>query len=500
MAATFTEAYLRRADLVWLLTLDYAGQTWRLSSEPLEVRTRAGDSLAYLGGIDDIDYTVETGLLTDAMPLRSTSFDLLWPGDVAALVALGNDLDSATGELAVIRAGDEYEDRVILYSGYAADSQHGAVNDPVSITLVEDSFDDSAEIPLPIMTVTEDTWSQAADSAEGLPYPVVFGRPGRFAKRSGFIWKTTGSPALYVDTDTTPSSERYVLVAGHATACGRDTSFIQIYNDHYKEWAICVALHATDGLGRVVTLADISTQAGRLTDIDGDGASDPWTEDHEYWVNWSQSYAMLCHDRAAPVEGAGDLLAWMLAQSSVRVDWGRVSAAREFLNQFKVSGYMDEAMSPLSWLKENLLPIIPVTLQASSDGIYPLVWRWDTTASDAVANLEEGPGLIRIEEDRREGRDEIVNDITIKFALSNVLSQYKRRRAITGDAGRVGEPDVLTNLHAQESQRRYGQRKTTIETDIVYDTQTADLILMWMSIARGYARRVITLQGGHSWG
>lgn len=497
---TLTESYLRDEDLIWLLTITFAGQVWRLSSTRVEVLTEAGESLAYLGGIDDIEYTDETDLFAEAPTLKSTSFDLAWPGDVAALVALGHDLSAATGELALLRPGDLYEERAIRYTGYVSEPQHGEKGEPVALTLVEDSFEDVAEVPSPDMVVSEDTWSQAADSAEGLPYPIVFGQPGVFKKRSGLVWKTTGAPALYVDTQTSPTSARYVLVAGHATECGRDGDFVQVYNETFQEWATCQCSHAEDGLGRLVTLADISTLAGRVTDLDGDGAIDPWTDAHTYWTQWPNAGAMLCHDRVATVEGAGDLMAWMLAQASVRVDWGRVSVARDFLNRFKVSGYTDEVASPLRWLKDNLLPLIPVSLMASPDGIYPLVWRWDATARDAVADLVEGPRLRRADAIRFEGRDSVVNDITIKFALSNVLDEYKRRRTITGDAKRVGDPDVLTNLHAQESQRRYGQRKATIETDIVYDTQTADLVLVWKSIAQGFARRVVTLTTGHAWG
>lgn len=480
----FTAAELVGAELVWLLSFEWAGRTYRWSSRPCDPVDAAGEAYPHDGGLPDIAFAETFSLLSNSPDVRSVSLELIFPVDVAALIQQGHDLAAATGELALWRDGDAYEDRVVVLVGRVREPEYGAEGEPVALTLEQAPWDDSALIPDASARVTSDTWPDAASDAKGLYYPLVFGQAGHFRETDGSMTTTSGSPGLVVVWDSGSSVATTLLIAGHEVSA----SSVKVYSSDGQSSITGTVSHTTDGLGRKVAIVDMS------------GADPAFAADSEYWIGWPSGGALLLDDRSAALEGAGDLLIWMLRRASVAADFGRFEAIRPQLNAYKVAGYIDEAVSPAEWLADNLLPILPLSLAWGADGVYPVLWRLNATKADAVAHLVAGPGLVRTGTVSylRATRD-LINTVRISYAPRARTGEYRRLLTCTADPD-VDSGDEFATHYARISTSRYGAQAETIETDIVYDTDTAGHVVEEKVRMLALPVRSVTYESGIEWG
>ena len=79
---------------------------------------------------------------------------------------------------------------------------------------------------------------------------------------------------------------------------------------------------------------------------------------------------------------AGDVLEAFLAMSTLPVDWGRVAAARPYLDPFLLCGCVVEGVTPWEWITSNVLPLLPCSRSQQS---YKPWWRCSTTGRQPFA-------------------------------------------------------------------------------------------------------------------
>lgn len=489
-----TESALRSGDLIWLVSIDYAGRTWRFASSPCEVEDEAGRSWPYGGGLDDLEYEDAAELLSGTPPTRSISLDLLFPEDIAVLVARGHDLAGARGEVSVWVPGTVYENRVVLLDGVARDPEYGGPGEPVGITIEDESLTDTAEIPTSEQSIGGWNWIFAADSAVGLSYPMVFGTPGVDAYTYALSGRYPGSPAPYVDTNAAFGTERYLLIAGHSTEAGAEGGDVDIYNATLDEWQTLTAEHVTDDRDQTVTVVEIFALTIRFTD--------PWADSHDYYCGWTGGHAALLRsDGSGPVRGAGDLVRYLLDQSNSKIDRGRTTTASRYLNRLAVSGYIDDPCSPLEWIAETVVPLLPISLHAGPEGLYPLVWRWDARRSDAVARVVVGEGgIVRSVPMAYEGRDEVRTNFTLEFAVSADNSIFRERARLWEDADKAYVNDMRDySSYESASLRVHGDREESMESSILWEQGAAASVLLWRAAVLGGPRRSVTLQADLTW-
>ncbi len=484
--ATFTSASLVSGRLVGLLVIDYAGRSWRWSTRPVEVYDEDGVGQRFTGGLGNVELDEDLDLFGDSPTIDSIPFELAWPGDVARLVALGHDLGAAVGEFSLWVEGTAWEERVVLVEGEVTDPEYGGVGELVSFSLERLGDEDRGTVPEVDAAVKAGvTWDDSPDDSEGVPYPFVFGQPGPFGAPGGAS-DGSASPAIYVD-DTLGK----ILVAGTPTETGAAGGNVAVYNEDLAERATLATKHARDGLGRTCTIIDtgVGTLYGRATD--------PWLPGHALWTVWTTGRGALCSHRKGAISGAGDLMIALLERSTRPFDRGAVMAALPFLNRFIVAGYADDGSSPYDWIAENLVPILPVSMATGPRGIYPIVWRYDATPEMAVAEIQAGRGAVRSGPVAYDARTSIVNELTLSYALRARLNEYARTRTLTGDPMREGEADVISSTQARQSWARYGRQAESITTDIVYGTDTADLVLGTQMMQRAFQRRAVEFQVDH---
>ncbi len=141
-----------------LVEVTFAGQTFRWSTRPVTMSDGGGAVLVFNGSLNALDFGTVLQTLADTPDQTSISLDVLWPVDVAELVAQGHDLSAATGELSAWVEGRAYEDRQVLVAGRVRQPNYGAFADPVSFTIEEAPFMDVGEWPATAQRAARHTW------------------------------------------------------------------------------------------------------------------------------------------------------------------------------------------------------------------------------------------------------------------------------------------------------------------------------------------------------
>jgi len=478
---------LRRSDLVsgdlcWLLTIEYAGRTWRWSTRPVEIRTEAGEALPYDGGLPELEFEDTIELLSESPELRSISVTVVWPEDVAALIEAGYDLAAATGELALWVEGTVHERRLVLVSGALVEPEYGADGEEVSFSLEEPLSEDRGLIPEATAVVCATTmggWAAARgyvggtydEEAEGLAYPVPFGEPGVYTDSTGATVTMGATPALLICALGGFATD--VLISAYRVKATTVTIV-----DENGAMEVFPALYATDGLGRVVAYCHI--QAAVTID----------TTLTTFAVAWTNGPGIIGEDGQGIVD-AGALILWLLARSTVPIDRGRCAVAAELLRGYVVAGYIDEPIAPTTWLVENLTSLYPITMASSEGGLYPAILRVDVRAEDCVDHLVAGPGIVRVSQviyDR--GRRDVVNAETLSWGWSSLADAYLRASRVSGSA--ASDPDAYQTPYAEISRLRYGEMPgEIIESDVIGDVGPALQALLWRARVYGFPTRLI---------
>lgn len=482
MSRPFYQSELLGEDPIFLLTVDFAGRSFRFSTRPVEITDADGRVLAYNGGLSAQNWEASTDLFDTEADIKSASFDIVFPVDVAHLVAQGHDLGAATGDFALWIAGAAYENRRVLIEGRVTAPEIGAEGEPISFSLESNPWEDTA-LTIAASDQVRSNFSDADASADGEYIPTVFGRPGYFQSYAGNFVGTSGSPALVIAAAAPPLADTLVLT-NHPV----EATTVSIYSTNDESASTFDIISLPTGSSGAYTYVSLVAETNSFRTIG------------EFYARWTTGNALVDPSTGRAVEGAGDLLRYMLRLSSLNVDAGSVEAAVPYLNRFKVAGYINDAVSPWRWLQDNLLPLVPVSMFVDGPSLKALVWRWDARKQDAVELITQGPGVSRVGRLRyTTSAVDVINDFSLEYAKRVRTGQYKKIAILTAAPPEINTA-YATNLHVQTSLNRYGKRSKTLTTDIVYDQETAHLILQWQSIAYGYTRREVTYTVPQSYG
>ena len=467
-------AELVGADPVWLLEVLFAGRMWRWSTRPVTPSNADGDELPFDGGLNEFSIPDALTLLSSEANQRSVAVEVIPSASWAQLVARGHDPLRARGSLSIWVPGTTYEDRQIVLEGQLVQPLYGEAGEPITFSLEDTPLVAGGLFPAETLVVgdegfaptsseltgiafaaygfisphvvTIDTSSSAPDRAVGRIYPTVIGRPG-FYTRAGEPSISTaqpGSPGIVIDEGATTVNK--ILVAGHWVNAGS------------------LRLKASDGSTEVVSVTngrdDLGRKVATVTPTSTTNAAG-----NTFLVQWQDSNGTLAAvDRpSADMKGAGEVLEWMLRQTTLPIDRGRLSAARAELDSIQVAGYIDDTVVPFVWIQDNLLPILPVSIRRGPQGLYPVVWRWRATVADAIAWLSEGDDLHRTGPvEYVTTPDEVSNALTIEYGWTIDDDTYRGRLSI-GPNPSTSEATETGSALAEASAARYGRRAAVEE-------------------------------------
>jgi hypothetical protein len=484
----WTADELRSGQLHWLLDFTWAGVTWRFAARQLEV-TLGDDTYDYIGGLDwggtlldDVDP------FTDAPEPRSATVNLWFPPgvDVPSLVEEGHDLGSASGVLRLWCSGTTRA--MTMIDGVVREPSYATKSDPVVCTVEELPFADTALFPPALAVVDSTSWPTADEKAVGECYPWIIGYPPIDETTAGLF----ASPGLVVVTSGSPATVDQILIAGHAC----EATQVRIRNFADDSWEDFSVAHKADGRGRWIAYCDVSG-ASTLTISDTGDA---------YWVRLGPTYGggLATVPGSTTMRGAGDVLIWMLRQSSIRWDRGRLAAVRDRLNAFKIdcaiTAASDKRVKPWEWIADHLLPILPVSVRMGPAGIY-LAW-FGLDEVRTLGHLDADSGSVARRTDvSYSSLDGVASEFRLGYRLDAQRSKTTQTYILTGvdetlDADSTAVPHIL----CKRSKAAHGRRVKELSSDVVADAATAGKVCQWQASAFALQSRAIGVSGGVEWG
>jgi len=461
MSLSFTESQLRTAQPMWLVDLTLGGVVYRFATSTVAIE-HAPETLIYDGTLSDVDWESSLEFASPDFDLPSAGITVTFKIDLAKRIAQGLDFGAATASLALWIPGEDYDKRQVVLEGRVDAPSYGAIGEPVSFNIEADWLRNAKQIPSAKQIIDTSIWPDTDGNAEGAVYPVVFGAPGR----QGFA----GVPVYVIDTSGPVIG---LIAAHHCTAT--TITLLRVWNGGSDSSTQTATVNTdTDSNGNIyswVTIGGSSAEGDSFFAFfdDGGGLRNPYS-------NTGTNY----------LTGAGDLLRFMLHKSGVKVDDGRCAAASSMLNFYQLDGYIGERVDVLDWIKSELLPLLPCSLKAGPDGLYPVVWQWDALEADAKAKLSAGVDL------HRDGlveyvTSEVFNEITLRYRHNARYNKLNKSVTVTGDLKKETGGFLWRTDYSVSSHTRYGTKALDIETELVSSRAIAGRIVNWM--ARAYSSR-----------
>ena len=144
------------------------------------------------------------------------------------------------------------------------------------------------------------------------------------------------------------------------------------------------------------------------------------------------------------------------------------------------------------------MPLLPASVVAGPDGVYPVVWRFDAVAADAVETIDADNGLaVRDGPVSYDAEPiDVRNDFRIDYAPDANTQKPQRFVQLRAgyDRSNVNE---LGSYYAEVSAGRFGNATASKTVPIIYDDATARA---WQVRARGLLHRCVTYTVPKSFG
>lgn len=518
----------------WLLTIEWGGLVIRLADDEVDVESDTGAVYHFTSGLDDVEVSEAIDLIGDSAGQLSVPLEFVPPGDVSITerIALGDDFSTARGELARWVEGTSYESRRVVLVGRLTDPEYGADGEAIATSLEEVLRDDSTLVPSQFQTVTLAGWShfeELPDTAKGAPYPIVIGKPGRVSESISVRGWVTGSPGIWVWHDPYDQGTLYsrliLLIAGHHVRAravqlnhdddtiGKRFHVVNGWDDRGLPVAFVPFYLTTTSNQQIIYDAAATYTTYDAADPDfspagptyglGDKTLDyaTWQEsaDRVLYVGWydgneddTNTGGGLMMDGGI-VREAGDVIEYLLGLTSQTVDRARIAAAKPLLSRFLLDGVITDRVSPWDVLRDEILPLLPVSVCSGPNGLFLLVWRFDATAADATVRLDAdaNPGVWRVGRVQYDD-SERVNRLSLDYAYSYRASRHVQTLTFGTSADKLEDDSVVVHPACERGRARTGVVAERSEASAwVYDDATAYAVLEWMAAAYATSARTV---------
>ncbi len=457
----FTPDDLRSGDFVWLLDLRVGGRTLYIAEEEVSAPVGPlGETIDYSAGLSfDGELARRADPFGDA-PVSMPASIVVDPAsanlDVPSLVAEGHLFAAARGRLRLWARGTTRT--ATRVDGVVAGFSYAFKDEPLAFELREDDRDDPGLFPPERARINGNTWPQAAENAVGQFPPWILGTPGL-----GSVYATQAPMC------STIAGFEKLLIAGHEVAA----SSVAVINDKDGTNATISVTTTSDGLGRTVSTVTIG---GTAVTVDTEA---------RYWIKWSSGGGLVAPDGSA-IRGAGDVWAWIMGYSRMRIDWARVHSAAPALNAYAIDMAIttQDRFGPWDFVEDHLLPILPVSIRASDDGLYPAVYPLG--AVSARVSLSDARGEVEAVTDVSfSRREDVASAFVIQYAEDQRADTFSRRQVLTGDPTDT-DPDAVLNLYCVRSRNTYrgpdGEPDDIVDeisSEAIWDDATAAAVVLW---------------------
>ena len=462
------------AQPIFLLELEWSGHTYRLATDPVDVPSNDG-FLNYTGGLRDFDFAESMNLEATNPEANGLSCAVNLDGlDMLLELARGNTLSGSSAEFSYViydrHLVDSYEERIILLKGKVQQPQYGDPQEPesfVAFSVQAEPFDEARLMLEPRLKIDERFTNRDIDTADGKPWPIIFGEPGSVEQADGTSTEIFSTPA-YASSKLS-SDIRALISAGQLIATNAKIS---------------------DELGQVITNSirqDTDTNGNiysYLSLAQGDAIAFPGTNtsagesSREWWCSIVGGIASPYQSGA--LKGGGDICRWALAKTGQTIDDGAWANLSGVLNRYEFGGFInDPTISAWDWLSGNILPYLPITTITGPKGIKPVLiqlWALHLVHPVAVVSVGIAQDWLQISAvETFRGTGDLINKSVVTYATKGFDDDTSQQ--VTCDANPSGDGEIGSD-YSVISQQRYGIQESAIRADYIYSRATASRIAM----------------------
>lgn len=437
------------ADIVFLVTVRFAGHVWRFADRRIVVLDEDGQPIKLRTCETPLDIDESLGRLSRQQRGNRAAIRVQLPVDPVVYRRRGYRIDAADAEVAYVtaragRAVQGFTDRVVVVEGRLREPQYGDPDLPTGTITATVEAVNTADRGVLVGDRVIDAFRFASTASRvvkqhGTPMPVVFGHPGAAGR--------PGSPGYPVDATGTSSR---LLVAGHSVAA--QTVQVKDQNGATANKGVGMAV---DRLGGEYAYVDISTADGL----------DPLGD--QFWISWTGTAATLPKiGGAGGIETAGQLALWALSRSSLPIDLASWISIAPFLDRFRVDGFLNQPIAPWEYVTRQIADLLPIGVVAGSAGLRPVLLSAPEVSGVPLITASRrfkqiGPWQI-------EGRPgDVANVVSVGFAR-DAEDNTTTDRIIYGS-----DSETTTARHSREL---YGIRPRDLDVPLTDDPATATLI------------------------
>ena len=506
----FSRADFQGSTICFLLEVEFASRTWYFSSFPIDLSSDDGDR-RYVGGLENFTLSETSDMLGVDLEGNSFSTAVIFPDlDMVANWRSGIVIEGQPAELSFVLVRDgvslhTYEERELILSGVVEQPVFGDPMEHVgfcSFTVSRPPWGSAAALLNPDTQITPGIFAGCDPSADGKYMPIVFG--GNVKRIT--TWGASPLDPIY----STPAYaiEQYNLFGGRPKlliSYGEvEATSVRVIDSWGRSDVFSVET-ASDTRGNVYSYVNIfAALAVMYVPTEVTVAAVPVPQDPEWWVAWETGGGMRNPFGDGSLEGGGDLLLYILQSGGLEVDVQSFVSLAPILNTYRFHGYVnDPDLDGWTYASENLIPFLPIEIRNGPRGIKAILALLYATISPVrpMEVIEVNPdfyisGPITTETETTE----IYNDISLQFgrvgtAPPDTLMSFAR----IGE-GLEGDYQEENDAFAAFSQQRYGIKKQSVESEMIYDQNIAGRVLRFLLRSQAFPIRTIEISGSSKYG
>lgn len=522
-SVAYAEVQAAASAVHWLVDVEIGGYVYRAADEDVDVVDANGTTWRYRAGIG-ADFAVQLRSSADTSVKVQLSADVQGtPGGWASVLPA-----PPHGSPVVVRRwleGQTLDEARVVMAGEVYDATYDDPDAPLDLSVRWLDQTPNAVPPAqaqvgPLTWPTDPTY--APDEARiGAAYPLIIGAPGLapdVAWGTAFVraYSSPGYLAQHSDGAAVYSGSRMVIAWSPDGSEGIDATTVSVIVAHDDSTS-------SNGRGFAVQSLTVNTEQdllGRWVATVGPGGytgvntTVPFKPGKEYWIRWNDGGGVLDETRSGPMRRAGEVIAYLLRLSGLKVNAGRMAAARARLDRYLLDFALVESQEDIrSFIEREIGRFIPLVRRTSADGMWYEALNYYPRPEDAVLHLvAQSPDLeaFHYREEAETGyapiayvarvpgityTDEpVANTVTLRFAFSRG-TQHTAEVVVTGrdpdaDASEIGSAICAASM------ARYKERTgEPIECKIVHDRATAEIVALEYAGRLAQPRRRLSFVG-----
>ncbi len=480
----FTSNQLMGSTPVFCVEFEWGGRVHRYATHNITLQSNGGP-LHYLPSIMEFDFVESADLTSINVEANIVSMGLIMDDvDLLERWSQGDTIEGLEAEFFYVLmrydvAQQDFEDRVVLYRGQIQEPQFGDPNQfhqLVSISIEAQPYDSNRLLMDSNKYIDTRFPNRHIDTSDGKIFPIILGSAGGLIRTTAGTTKNIHALPSYCVHKHDSSNNARFMVAGHPITA---TSAV-IQDDKYDTDTKTIQFD-DDGRGNIYAYIELDTS----DDVAIPGSTVNG-ESREWWVYMTGGGGLVNPFGDGDLQGAGDICRWALQRSGQIIDDGAWANLAPILNQYNFEGYInDPKITAWSWLNGNILPFLPITVRMGPNGLRPvLIQMWALTHVTSMASItvDDDSNVTQVSPiNTIRSTSQLMNQFTLRWGKRGFDQEYTSMVRVTNIKSE--DYDVVSD-YSILSVNRYGVKPMAMDSDYIYDRDTAIKVSMDMVRSR----------------